>query len=113
MSPTLNRKFGTDDPADFCMVSGILLLETKYLVDSLRANALTHVSMALPKGWDAREDLARADEMGSGPGMSNLPLPSSKPPPLISSIQFSQSHSGCHQSRPRSKCAEPPAFCIL
>jgi len=116
ISPTLNRNFGTDDPADFRMVSGILRLATKYVVDSLRANALAHRSIAWPnslKGWNAREDLARANEMGSGPGMSNIYFPSSKPPSLISSIQFSQSRSGCHQSRPRSTCAEPPAFCIL
>jgi len=87
----LNRNFGTDDPADFRMVWGALRLATKYVVDSLKANSLAHLSIAWPnslKGWDAREDPARADEMGSGPGMSNLPLPSSKPPPLISSIQF-------------------------
>lgn len=57
------------------MVSGILRLATKYLVDSLRAKALAHLSFAWPnslKGWDAREDLARADEMRSGPGMSNI-----------------------------------------
>ncbi|KAG2125023.1 hypothetical protein DEU56DRAFT_873160 [Suillus clintonianus] len=67
--------FGKNDPADFRMVSGILRLATKYLVDSLRTKALAHLSRAWPnslKGWDAREDLARADEMQSGPGMSNI-----------------------------------------
>jgi len=66
--------FGNNDPADFRMVSGILRLSTKYLVDSLRAKALAHLSIAWPnslKGWDAREDLARADEMRSG-GMSTI-----------------------------------------
>jgi hypothetical protein len=67
--------FGKNDPADFRMVSGILRLSTKYLVDSLRTKALVHLSRAWPtslKGWDAREDLARADEMQSGLGMSNI-----------------------------------------
>jgi hypothetical protein len=75
MSPILYRNFGNNDPADFRMVSGILRLSTKYLVDSLRAKALAHLSTAWPnslKGWDAREDLARADEMRSGPGMSTI-----------------------------------------
>lgn len=67
--------FGKNDPTDFRMVSGILRLATKYLVDSLRTKALVHLSKAWPtslKGWDAREDLTRADEMQSGPGMSNI-----------------------------------------
>lgn len=67
--------FGKNDSADFRMVSGILRLATKYLVDSLRTKALVHLSRAWPtslKGWDAREDLARADEMQSGPGMSTV-----------------------------------------
>jgi len=66
MSPTLNSSnFGTNDPADFRIVSGILRPATRYLVDSLRAKALVHLSIAWPnslKGWDAREDPARADE---------------------------------------------------
>jgi hypothetical protein len=71
----LYRNFGKNDSADFRMVSGILRLATKYLVDSLRTKALVHLSRAWPtslKGWDAREDLARADEMQSGPGMSSV-----------------------------------------
>ncbi|KAG1732482.1 hypothetical protein EDB19DRAFT_1929180 [Suillus lakei] len=67
--------FGKNDPVDFRMVSGILRLATKYLVDSLRTKALVHLNRAWPnslKGWDAREDLSRADEMQSGPGMSNI-----------------------------------------
>ncbi|KAG1899490.1 uncharacterized protein F5891DRAFT_1233197 [Suillus fuscotomentosus] len=67
--------FGKNDPTDFRMVSGILRLATKYLVDSLRTKALVHLSKAWPtslKGWDAREDVTRDDEMQSGPGMSNI-----------------------------------------
>ena len=48
-----------------------------YLVDSLRDKALADLSIAWPnslRGWDAREDLAHADEMRSGPGMSNIYL---------------------------------------
>ncbi|KAJ6591634.1 hypothetical protein DFH09DRAFT_1137566 [Mycena vulgaris] len=58
--------FGNNDQEDFRVVSGILRLSTKYIVDSLRAKALTHLCIAWPstlKGWDAREDLARSFEM--------------------------------------------------
>ncbi|KAI0915235.1 hypothetical protein AcW1_007097 [Taiwanofungus camphoratus] len=58
--------FGNNDREDFRVVSGILRLSTKYLVDSLRAKALAHLCTAWPstlRGWDAREDLARAYEM--------------------------------------------------
>jgi len=58
--------FGNNDNDDFRMVSGILRLSTKYIIDSLRAKALAHISVAWPstlKGWDAREDLARSYEL--------------------------------------------------
>ena len=81
MTPTLNSSnVGTDDPTDCRMVSGILRLASRYLVDSLRAKALAHLSTAWPnplKGWDAREDLARADEalecQNSTPPLGKLP----------------------------------------
>ncbi|KAI6126074.1 hypothetical protein EDD16DRAFT_1555032 [Pisolithus croceorrhizus] len=49
--------------------SGILRLSTKYLVDALREKALNHLALAWPttlKGWDAREDIARAQELRDG-----------------------------------------------
>ncbi|KAF7356646.1 BTB domain-containing protein [Mycena venus] len=58
--------FGNNDQEDFRVVSGILRLSTKYIVDSLRSKALTHLCLAWPstlKGWDAREDVARSYEM--------------------------------------------------
>ncbi|KAJ7043554.1 hypothetical protein C8F04DRAFT_1072491 [Mycena alexandri] len=58
--------FGNNDQEDFQVVSGILRLSTKYIVDSLRAKALAHLCIAWPstlKGWDAREDVARTFEM--------------------------------------------------
>ncbi|KAF9485476.1 hypothetical protein BDN70DRAFT_795624 [Pholiota conissans] len=58
--------FGNNDEDDFRVVSGILRLSTKYLVDSLRAKALAHLSEAWPsdlRTWDAREDLARSFEI--------------------------------------------------
>ncbi|KAL4066074.1 hypothetical protein J3A83DRAFT_4262587 [Scleroderma citrinum] len=61
--------FGKNDPSDFRVVSGILRLATKYLVDSLRDKALSHLALAWPntlKGWDAREDIARAEELEAG-----------------------------------------------
>ncbi|GLB41793.1 hypothetical protein LshimejAT787_1003930 [Lyophyllum shimeji] len=57
--------FGNNDQNDFRMVSGILRLSTKYIIDFLRAKALEHLSVAWPsdlKAWDAREDLARTQE---------------------------------------------------
>ena len=55
-----NRSFGNNDEDDFRLVSGILRLSTKYLIDSLRARALAHLTIAWPstlKAWDVREDL--------------------------------------------------------
>ncbi|KAH0836409.1 hypothetical protein J3R83DRAFT_8010 [Lanmaoa asiatica] len=61
--------FGNNDPADFQVVSGVLRLATKYVVDSLRSKALDHLSVAWPatlKGWDAREDTSRSFELQAG-----------------------------------------------
>ncbi|KAH7885812.1 hypothetical protein F5I97DRAFT_1808537 [Phlebopus sp. FC_14] len=61
--------FGNNDPADFQVVSGILRLATKYVVDSLREKALDHLALAWPttlKGWDTREDIARFGELQDG-----------------------------------------------
>jgi len=60
--------FGNNDQEDFRVVSGILRLSTKYIVDSLRSKALAHLCIAWPstlKGWDAREDVARSYEMAT------------------------------------------------
>ncbi|OBZ65239.1 hypothetical protein A0H81_14734 [Grifola frondosa] len=57
--------FGNHDRNDFRLVSGVMRLATKYLIDSLRKRALAHLSIPWPstlKGWDAREDIARAYE---------------------------------------------------
>ncbi|KAF8654670.1 hypothetical protein AX16_003487 [Volvariella volvacea WC 439] len=61
-------KFGDNGQEDFKVVSGILRLSTKYLIDSLRDLALDHLNEAWPntlKGWDNREDLARMHETNS------------------------------------------------
>lgn len=58
----LQRSFGNNDEDDFHIVSGILRLSTKYLIDSLRAKALMHLAKAWPtdlRTWDTREDLVR------------------------------------------------------
>ncbi|TFK52098.1 hypothetical protein OE88DRAFT_1658894 [Heliocybe sulcata] len=55
--------FGDNDAQDFRVVSGILRLASKYLVDSLRDKALSHLQKAWPPtlaGWDAREDRSRS-----------------------------------------------------
>jgi hypothetical protein len=60
------RNFGNNDRDDFQIVSGILRLATKYLIDSLRAKALAHLHIAWPldlKAWDAREDTLRNYEV--------------------------------------------------
>ena len=60
--PFDDRSFGNNEEVDFRLVSEILRLSTKYLIDSLRAKALSHLAIAWPdslKAWDAREDLAR------------------------------------------------------
>ncbi|KAF8909380.1 hypothetical protein CPB84DRAFT_1765993 [Gymnopilus junonius] len=57
--------FGSNDEDDFRVVSGILRLSTKYLIDSLRAKSLAHLSQAWPsdlRTWDLREDIARGFE---------------------------------------------------
>ncbi|KAF8631929.1 hypothetical protein AX15_002182 [Amanita polypyramis BW_CC] len=61
--------FGDNGKDDFRKVSGILRLSSKYMIDSLRAKALSHLNMAWPtslKGWDTREDIARIYEMETG-----------------------------------------------
>ncbi|CAA7265121.1 unnamed protein product [Cyclocybe aegerita] len=73
--------FGNNDEDDFRVVSGILRLSTKYLVDSLRAKAIAHLSIAWPadlKAWDAREDLVRSYDSEGGSssrGVSRYPHP--------------------------------------
>ncbi|EKM50333.1 uncharacterized protein PHACADRAFT_214031 [Phanerochaete carnosa HHB-10118-sp] len=61
--------FGNNDREDFRVVSGILRLATKYLIDTLRTRALDHLAIAWPtslKGWDTREDIARVFESETG-----------------------------------------------
>ncbi|KAK1221097.1 hypothetical protein PQX77_016144 [Marasmius sp. AFHP31] len=61
--------FGNNGREDFRVVSGILRLSTKYIIEPLREKALAHLSVAWPstlKGWDAREDVGRAFEMETG-----------------------------------------------
>ncbi|KIL69458.1 hypothetical protein M378DRAFT_48926, partial [Amanita muscaria Koide BX008] len=58
--------FGDNSEKDFCKASGILRLSHKYIVDSLKAKALAHLSVAWPtnlKAWDMREDIARIYEL--------------------------------------------------
>lgn len=74
--------FGENDREDFRVVSGILRLATKYAVDSLREEAITHLSVAWPstlKGWDAREEVASLHEVETG-----LPHGSRYPSPIVS-----------------------------
>ena len=64
----VSRNFGNNNRDDFQIVSGILRLATKYLIDSLRAKALAHLHIAWPldlKAWDAREDVLRSYEADS------------------------------------------------
>ncbi|KAG5653415.1 hypothetical protein H0H81_000702 [Sphagnurus paluster] len=73
-----NSVFGNNDQDDFRVVSGVLRLATKYIVESLRAKALDHLSAAWPsdlKTWDAREDLARSYETDLTSGSRPLEYP--------------------------------------
>jgi len=67
--------FGDNGFEDFRSVSGILRLSTKYIIESLRAKALAHLSIAWPsdlKAWDVREDLSRAYETESASNGGHL-----------------------------------------
>lgn len=58
--------FGNNDRDDFRAVSGILRLASKYIIDTLRVKALSHLSEAWPsslRAWDMREDLTRVHEL--------------------------------------------------
>jgi hypothetical protein len=60
---------GNNDREEFRIISGILRLSTKYLIDSLRSKILDHLQVAWPtnlEAWDTREELARAYEAESG-----------------------------------------------
>lgn len=66
---SLHSLLGNNDRQEFRIISGILRLSTKYLIDSLRSKILDHLQVAWPanlEAWDAREDLARAYEAESG-----------------------------------------------
>ncbi|KAI9068621.1 hypothetical protein FKP32DRAFT_1587539 [Trametes sanguinea] len=62
--------FTNNDREDFVSVSGVLRLAHKYLVDeNIRLKVLEHLRAAWPstfRGWDAREDIARAFEIETG-----------------------------------------------
>ncbi|THU97761.1 hypothetical protein K435DRAFT_857319 [Dendrothele bispora CBS 962.96] len=67
--------FGNNDPLDFRVVSGVLRLSTKYIIDGLREKAIVHLSQAWPttlKGWDTREDTARSFEMKTGSSSGHM-----------------------------------------
>ncbi|KAF8636376.1 hypothetical protein AX17_003559 [Amanita inopinata Kibby_2008] len=63
--------FGDNGKDDFRKVSGILRLSNKYIIESLKAKALAHLSIAWPstlKAWDMREDIGRIYELESNGG---------------------------------------------
>ncbi|KAG5647448.1 hypothetical protein DXG03_009378 [Asterophora parasitica] len=67
--------FGCNDQEDFRVVSGVLRLSTKYIIEGLRTKALEHLSAAWPlniKAWDMREDLARSHETDVASSGSHL-----------------------------------------
>ena len=73
--------FGNNDREDYRVVSGILRLATKYLIDKLRRRALEHLSVAWPstlKGWDVREEVARNFEVET-----SLPRQLRYPSPIV------------------------------
>jgi hypothetical protein len=87
------RNFGNNDQDDFRVVSGILRLATKYLIDSLRAKALAHLYIAWPldlKAWEAREDLLRSYEVNGFSHDHRYPHPFVSDP-SISEISYNNS----------------------
>jgi hypothetical protein len=78
--------FGDNSAEDFGVVSGVLRLANKYLIDPLREKALAHLSVAWPttlKGWDAREDLAGSYEQETGKSSSQR-----YPSPIVRLLLF-------------------------
>ncbi|KAI1782785.1 hypothetical protein LXA43DRAFT_1068289 [Ganoderma leucocontextum] len=67
--------FGSNDRRDFIASSGVLRLSSKYLIEeTTRQKALAHIRTAWPstlKGWDLREDVARAHEAETGQPRGN------------------------------------------
>lgn len=89
----VGRTFGNNDQDDFRVVSGVLRLATKYLIDSLRAKALAHLHIAWPldlKAWDAREDVLRSYEIEAS---SRNPQGHHYPPPFVSDLPFRDTYS--------------------
>ena len=87
-----SRNFGNNDRDDFQIVSGILRLATKYLIDSLRAKALAHLHIAWPldlKAWDAREDVLRNYEVDGFSCGSRYPHPFVSDLPLFAEMRIS------------------------
>lgn len=82
--------FGDNGREDFKVVSGILRLSTKYMVDSLRTKALAHLTEAWPptlRGWDLREDKSRTHEQDTGCGRGQL-----YPSPIVSNVFIHTRH---------------------
>ncbi len=73
--------FGNNNRDDFRVVSGILRLSTKYVIDLLRAKALAHLSTAWPaslKAWGAQEEISRMYE-----SETTMPRGLRYPPPIV------------------------------
>ena len=84
----VGRNFGNNDPDDFRIVSGVLRLATKYLIDSLRAKALAHLNITWPldlKAWDVREDVLRNYEVD---GFSRNSHGHRYPHPFVSNLSY-------------------------
>lgn len=67
--PILFSVLGDNGREDFRVVSGVLRLSTKYVIDSLRSKLIEHLSAAWPsrlRDWDAREAACRSYESESG-----------------------------------------------
>lgn len=80
--------FGNNNRADYVVVSGILRLSHKYIIDKLRTKAIAHLRTAWPttlKDWDAREEVARDFEVDTG-----TPRAFRYPSPLVRNIPLSK-----------------------
>ena len=91
-SPFSLSVLGNNGREDFRVVSGVLRLSTKYVIDSLRSALIDHLSVAWPSrlhDWDAGEDACRSYELENG-----LPRGHLYPSPIV------RFRNGCFDCRP-------------
>ncbi|KAH7101476.1 hypothetical protein BKA62DRAFT_743293 [Auriculariales sp. MPI-PUGE-AT-0066] len=107
--------FGNNNEADFAVVSGILRLSNKYLIEPLRSRCIAHLSVAWPPtltGWDAREEFAERALRGVQSPRSDGSMPATPPADVLH--PFDRTHSYYpHASRVLALAREVGATALL